>query len=62
MSAPDPREAWQRLQTELTRRTQRMGGGGGAPKAPVGAIAGLVFIAGGLYVANNALFNGESAR
>lgn len=58
MSAPDPKEAWQRIQNELTRRTSRLGGsGGGAPKGTVGGIAGLVLLGGGLWVANNALFN-----
>lgn len=60
MSAPDPKEAWARLQTELTRRSQRFGGsgGGGAPKGLFGGIGGLVLIGGGIWVANNALFNG----
>lgn len=58
MSAPDPKEAWQRIQNELTRRTSRLGGsGGGAPKGTAGGIAGLVLLGGGLWVANNALFN-----
>jgi prohibitin 2 len=57
----DPKEAWQRLQTELTRRGARFGGGGGGPpKGSIGGIAGLLFVGGGLYLANNALFNGES--
>ena len=59
MSAPDPKEAWQRIQTELTRRTQRFGGGGGgAPKGALGGLGGIVVIAGGIWMANNALFNG----
>lgn len=58
MAAPDPKEAWQRIQNELTRRTARMGGsGGGAPKGTAGGIAGLVLLGGGLWLANNALFN-----
>jgi prohibitin 2 len=59
MAAPDPKEAWQRIQTELTRRTARFGGagGGGAPKGTAGGIAGLVLLGGGLWLANNALFN-----
>ena len=60
MSAPDPKEAWQRIQNELTRRTTRFGGGGPAPKGLGGGIAGLVLLGGGLWVANNALFNGQS--
>lgn len=60
MSSPDPREAWQKLQNELARRTTRMGGGGGGPpKGVIGGIGSLVLIAGGIYVANNALFNGR---
>lgn len=58
MAAPDPKEAWQRIQNELTRRTSRLGGsGGGAPKGTVGGVAGLVLLGGGLWLANNALFN-----
>jgi hypothetical protein len=58
MAAPDPKEAWQRIQNELTRRTSRLGGsGGGAPKGTAGGIAGLVLLGGGLWLANNALFN-----
>lgn len=58
MAAPDPKEAWQRIQNELTRRTSRFGGsGGGAPKGTAGGIAGLVLLGGGLWLANNALFN-----
>ena len=57
MAAPDPKEAWQRIQNELTRRTARMGGSGGAPKGTAGGIAGLVLLGGGLWLANNALFN-----
>ena len=59
MSAPDPKEAWARLQNELARRTQRMGGsGGGGPKGLLGGMGGLVLLGGGIWVANNALFNG----
>ena len=57
MAAPDPKEAWQRIQNELTRRTSRLGGSGGAPKGTAGGIAGLVLLGGGLWLANNALFN-----
>lgn len=60
MSAPDPREAWQRIQTELTRRTARFGGGGGGPpKGAFGGLGALFVIGGGVYLANNALFNGS---
>lgn len=60
MSAPDPREAWRRLQTELQRRSARVGGGGGgAPKGLGGGVALLAIIGGGVFLANNALFNGS---
>jgi prohibitin 2 len=59
MSSPDPKEAWARIQNELTRRTQRLGGsGGGSPKGLFGSIGGLVLVGGGIWMANNALFNG----
>jgi prohibitin 2 len=59
MSAPDPKEAWARIQNELTRRSQRFGGsGGGAPKGLFGGIGGLLLVGGGIWAANNALFNG----
>jgi len=60
MSAPDPKEAWARLQTELQRRGARYAGsgGGGGPKGLFGSIGGLIVVGGGLWVANNALFNG----
>lgn len=60
MSAPDPKEAWQRIQNELTRRSARFGGsgGGGPPKGVFGGIGGLILIGGGIWAANNALFNG----
>jgi prohibitin 2 len=60
MSAPDPKEAWARIQNELTRRSARLGGGGGPPKGLFGGLGGLVLIGGGIWVANNALFNGAS--
>jgi prohibitin 2 len=59
MSAPDPQEAWRRLQNELTRRSARFGGaGGGAPKGLGGGVVALALLGGGIFVANNALFNG----
>jgi prohibitin 2 len=59
MAAPDPKEAWARIQNELTRRTARMGGGGGGPpKGLFGGLGGLVLVGGGIWAANNALFNG----
>jgi prohibitin 2 len=59
MSAPDPKEAWARIQNELTKRSSRFGGaGGGPPKGLFGGIGGFVLIAGGIWAANNALFNG----
>lgn len=62
MSAPNPREAWQRIQNELIQRSRGMGGGSGGGMPPKGALGGfgaLVFLAGGVYLANNALFNGS---
>lgn len=61
MSAPDPKEAWSRIQNELTRRSARFGGagGGGPPKGVFGGIGGLILIGGGIWMANNALFNGK---
>lgn len=58
MSAPDPKEAWQRLQTELSRRTRFGGGGGGPPKGLGPGIGGVILLAGGVFLINNALFNG----
>jgi hypothetical protein len=61
MSAPDPKEAWARIQNELSRRSARFGGGGGGPpKGLFGGVGGLVLVVGGFWVANNALFNGAS--
>jgi len=63
MSAPDPKEAWARIQNELTRRGSRFGGagGGGPPKGLFGGLGGLVLVGGGIWMANNALFNGTSS-
>lgn len=60
MSAPDPKEAWNRIQNELAKRTSRFGGagGGGPPKGLGGGVAGLFLLGGGIWLANNALFNG----
>ena len=41
MSAPDPKEAWQRIQNELTRRTSRLGGSGGGGGG-LGRVGGTV--------------------
>jgi prohibitin 2 len=59
MAAPDPKEAWSRIQNELTRRSARFGGagGGGPPKGVFGGIGGLLLVGGGIWMANNALFN-----
>ena len=60
MSTPDPRETWRRLQMELSNRAPKFGGGGGpGPKGLMGGVGGIVLLAGGLWVANNSLFNGE---
>lgn len=60
MAAPDPKEAWSRLQNELTRRSARFGGagGGGPPRGVFGGLGGLLLVGGGIWMANNALFNG----
>jgi prohibitin 2 len=60
MSAPNPKEAWAKIQQELTKRGTRFGGagGGGPPKGLFGGIGGLILVGGGIWVANNALFNG----
>jgi len=34
-------------------------GGGGPPKGAVGGAGALILLAGGVYLANNALFNGQ---
>ncbi len=60
MSAPDPREAWARIQNELTRRSARFGGGGGGPpRGTIGGIGTLIVLSGGLWAANQSLFNGS---
>jgi prohibitin 2 len=59
MSAPNPKEAWAKIQNELAKRGTRFGGaGGGPPKGLFGGIGGLILVGGGIWVANNALFNG----
>jgi len=60
MAANDPREAWKRLQSEFNHRTTKFGGSGGRggpPKGLFGGIGGLVLVGGGIWLANNALFN-----
>lgn len=62
MASNDPQEAWKRLQSQIAARTAKFGGsggrGGGAPKGLFGGIGGLVLIGSGIWLANNALFNG----
>ncbi|KAF2267420.1 hypothetical protein CC78DRAFT_530818 [Lojkania enalia] len=59
MSAPDPQEAWRRMRMELQRRSARFGGsgGGGPPKGVGPGLIVLGLIGGGVFLANNALFN-----
>jgi prohibitin 2 len=58
MANQDPREAWRKIQMQLQQRTARFGGaGGGGPKMGAG-VAGFVLLGGGIWLANNALFNG----
>ena len=40
------------------RRFGAGGGGGGGPRG-IGALAGVVLLGGGVWLASNALFNGE---
>ena len=49
-------------QLAMARRKGGFGGmpGGGAPKGTFGALAGLIFLGGAMYIGNNALFNGRS--
>ena len=56
----DPREAWKRLQQTLANAQQQGKRGlGGSPRGALGGVAGLVLLAGGVIVFNNALFNGK---
>ena len=59
----DPRETWAQLQQGF-KNAQEQGrrGMGGSPKGALGGAAGLILLAGGVLVANNALFNGMSVR
>ena len=57
MAGQDPREAWRKIQMELQQRTKGFGGGGG-PKMGAG-VAGIALLVGGVWAANNALFNGS---
>lgn len=60
--ARDPREAWAKLQQTLASAQQQgRRGMGGNPRNVFGGAAGLLLLAGGALVVNNALFNGESA-
>ncbi|KAK3709949.1 Prohibitin-2, subunit of the prohibitin complex (Phb1p-Phb2p) [Vermiconidia calcicola] len=59
----DPRQMWENLQKGLQRAQksgQRFGGAGGGaptPKGAIGGMAGVLFLGGGLWLVNNALFN-----
>ena len=58
--AQDPRETFRKLQQSI--RNARGSGGGMPPGGPQGVAAiGLgALVLGGVYLASNALFNGES--
>ena len=55
----DPRDTWRRL-TRAMASAQQQGrrGMGGTPKGALGGAAGVALLVGGIFVANNALFNG----
>ncbi|KAI9824893.1 MAG: Prohibitin-2, subunit of the prohibitin complex (Phb1p-Phb2p) [Thelocarpon impressellum] len=54
----DPREAWAKVQQTIhSAQQQGRRGLGGSPKGLFGGAAGLILLAGGAVVANNALFN-----
>lgn len=61
--AGDPREAWARFQRTLQSAQRQgggrgFGGGAGSPRAFSGPAAGVALLLGGIWVANQALFNG----
>ncbi|KAI9653812.1 MAG: Prohibitin-2, subunit of the prohibitin complex (Phb1p-Phb2p) [Alyxoria varia] len=56
----DPREAWQKIQQQLTRTQRRFGaggGGGGGGAGGAGLLVGAGLLIGTVYTLNNALFN-----
>lgn len=56
----DPREAFRKLQQTIQNARRGSGMGGGPPKGSIGAGIGLLLLGGGVFLANNALFNGMS--
>lgn len=55
----DPNQLRQNAMKMMETMRRQGGGGGGPGKAGFGALGGLVLLGSGVYVANNALFNGE---
>lgn len=49
----NPQEAWKQLQ----KMANRAGKGGPSPKGMGAGLGGLLLLGGGVFVANNALFN-----
>ena len=56
--AQDPREAFRKIQQTFQNASRGTGMGGGPPKGSVGAGIALLLLSGGVYLVNNALFNG----
>lgn len=65
--AQNPQDWARKLQQSIQQQRSGKGGFGGGfgggrpPKGSVGAIGGLIILAGGYLVVNNALFNGKNA-
>ncbi|KAB8346090.1 hypothetical protein FH972_023138 [Carpinus fangiana] len=59
--AQSPQDFMRNAQQQLQKAGRRFGGAGGGggpgPKAPFGAVGGLILLAGSAYAFNNALFN-----
>jgi prohibitin 2 len=53
----DPQERLRQLQQTLNNARQR-GMPGGSPKNIIGGVGSLILVGGGLWLFNNALFNG----
>ena len=56
----DPREAWRKLQTSFVNSSRRGGGFPGGPRNFFALGGGVVLLIGGVWVVNNALFNGKA--
>lgn len=57
MDPNNPREAWSRIQSAISRASQQ-GGGRGAPKGVLGGGAALALLGGAFITFNSAIFNG----